>query len=203
MPDVKEKLLTGYQAGDTTFKVHLDGYNLMPYLKGETQTWPRREFLYWTDDGELAALRYDKWKALFLEQPAHGFSVWETPFVPLRVPKLFDLHADPFERAEMEVDRLLALADRPRLSADSGTSLCRAVADQLQAVSSAAEAGQLQPRSGDAADVGSERVGSGDQQVEVCPSPPRGRRTPRLPRFSWGNLLPACGIAGDRAKESM
>ncbi len=101
-PDVKEKLLTGYQAGDKSFKVHLDGYNLMPYLKGDTQVDPRREFLYWTDDGELAALRYDKWKALFLEQPAHGFSVWETPFVSLRVPKLFDLHADPFERAEME-----------------------------------------------------------------------------------------------------
>ena len=99
---MKEKLLTGYQAGDTTYKVHLDGYNLMPYLKGDTQVDPRREFLYWTDDGELAALRYDRWKAMFLEQPAHGFSVWETPFVSLRVPKLFDLHADPFERAEME-----------------------------------------------------------------------------------------------------
>ncbi len=102
MPDVKEKLLTGYQAGDKTFKVHLDGYNLMPYLKGDTDVDPRREFLYWTDDGELAALRYDRWKALFLEQSAHGFSVGETPFVQLRVPKLFDLHADPFERAEME-----------------------------------------------------------------------------------------------------
>ena len=74
----------------------------MPYLKGDTDVDPRREFLYWTDDGELAALRYDRWKAMFLEQPAHGFSVWETPFVSLRVPKLFDLHADPFERAEME-----------------------------------------------------------------------------------------------------
>ncbi len=102
VPDVKEKLLTGYQAGDNNFKVHLDGYNLMPYLKDDTQEDPRREFLYWTDDGELAALRYDRWKLMFLEQPAHGFAVWETPFVPLRVPKLFDLHADPFERAEME-----------------------------------------------------------------------------------------------------
>jgi arylsulfatase len=102
VPDVKEKLLNGYQAGSTTYKVHLDGYNLMPYLKGDTQEDPRHEFLYWTDDGDLAALRYDRWKLLFLEQPAHGFSVWETPFVPLRVPKLFDLHADPFERAEYE-----------------------------------------------------------------------------------------------------
>jgi len=102
LPNVKEKLLTGYQAGSMTYKVHLDGYNWMPYFKGETTEPPRREFLYWTDDGELSALRYDRWKLLFLEQPAHGFSVWETPFVPLRVPKLFDLHADPFERAEYE-----------------------------------------------------------------------------------------------------
>ena len=102
VPDVKEKLLKGYQAGAMNYKVHLDGYNLEPYLKGETQEAPRHEFLYWTDDGELAALRYNRWKLMFLEQTAHGFAVWETPFVALRVPKLFDLHADPFERAEYE-----------------------------------------------------------------------------------------------------
>ena len=102
VPDVKEKLLTGYQAGAMTYKVHLDGYNFLPYFKGEVKEGPRHEFLYWTDDGEPAALRYNRWKMLFLEQPAHGFSVWETPFVQLRVPKLFDLHADPFERAEYE-----------------------------------------------------------------------------------------------------
>jgi arylsulfatase len=102
VPDVKDKLLTGYQAGGNSFKVHLDGYNWMPYLRGEAQEGPRREFLYWTDDGELAALRYDRWKLMFLEQRAHGFGVWEEPFVSLRVPKLFDLHADPFERAEYE-----------------------------------------------------------------------------------------------------
>jgi arylsulfatase A-like enzyme len=102
VPDVKEKLLTGYPAGDSTFKVHLDGYNLMPYLKGETAEGPRKEFLYWTDDGSLAALRYDKWKILFMEQRAQGFSVWEEPFTTLRVPKLVDLHSDPFERGPEE-----------------------------------------------------------------------------------------------------
>jgi arylsulfatase len=102
IPDVKEKLLAGYQAGSATYKVHLDGYNLMPYLKGEAQEGPRREFLYWTDDGELAALRYNRWKLMFLEQRSHGFDVWQEPFISLRVPKLFDLHADPFERAEYE-----------------------------------------------------------------------------------------------------
>ena len=102
VPDVKEKLLTGYQAGGSTYKVHLDGYNLMPFLKGETDTGPRKEFLYWTDDGELAALRYDKWKLNFMVQNAHGFAVWEEPFVSLRVPLLVDLHADPFERGPEE-----------------------------------------------------------------------------------------------------
>ena len=95
VPDVKEKLLTGYKAGDSTFKVHLDGYNLMPYFKGEVEESPRKEFLYWTDDGELAGLRYGKWKLVFMEQRAHGFDVWEEPFYTLRVPKLVDLQADP------------------------------------------------------------------------------------------------------------
>ena len=102
VPEVKEKLLAGYQAGDSTCKVHLDGYNLMPYLKGEAEAGPRKEFLYWTDDGDLAGLRYDKWKLVFMEQRAHSFDVWEEPFITLRVPKLMDLHSDPFERAPLE-----------------------------------------------------------------------------------------------------
>ncbi len=101
-PDVKQKLLTGYKAGDSTFKVHLDGYDLTSYLKGETPDDPRKEFLYWTDDGDLAGLRYDKWKAVFMEQRAEGFNVWEEPLVTLRVPKMIDLHADPFERGPVE-----------------------------------------------------------------------------------------------------
>jgi arylsulfatase A-like enzyme len=102
VPDVKEQLLTGYKAGDTTYKVHLDGYNMMPFLKGESAEGPRKEFMYWTDDGGLACLRYDKWKIIFQEQHAHGFDVWEEPFTPLRVPKLIDLHADPLERGPEE-----------------------------------------------------------------------------------------------------
>src|SRR5262245_1042979 len=75
-PTVKEKLLKGHAAGGKTFKVHLDGYNLMPYLKGETTEAPRKEFLYWSDGGDLVALRYGNWKAVFAEQRAHGFAVW-------------------------------------------------------------------------------------------------------------------------------
>jgi len=98
---VKEDLKKGRTVGGTAYKVHLDGYNLLPALKGEAE-WPRKEFLYWTDDGNVAALRYGQWKMLFLEQRAHGFDVWQEPFVALRLPKLFNLRADPFERADKE-----------------------------------------------------------------------------------------------------
>ena len=70
------------------YKVHLDGYNLLPTSRASQEA-PRKEFLYWTDDGDLAALRFNQWKLDFLEQRAHGFDVWQEPFVPLRLPKLF------------------------------------------------------------------------------------------------------------------
>jgi arylsulfatase len=98
---VKEALLKGKRIGDTNFKVHLDGYNLLPALKGEGE-WPRREFLYWTDDGNIAALRYDDWKVTFLKQNAHGLHVWMEPFEELRAPLICNLRTDPFERAEFE-----------------------------------------------------------------------------------------------------
>ena len=100
--DIKERLLDGgVRALGRKYKVHLDGYNLLPALKGEEE-WPRREFLYWTDDGNLAALRYDQWKVHFLEQRGHGFDVWQEPFVELRLPKLVSVRSDPFERAHHE-----------------------------------------------------------------------------------------------------
>jgi arylsulfatase len=98
---VKEDLLTGRTSGDRTFKVHLDGYDLGPALKGEA-AWPRREFIYWTDDGSVAALRYDAWKITFLKQAAVGLKVWQEPFVQLRAPLITNLRMDPFERAEEE-----------------------------------------------------------------------------------------------------
>jgi len=98
---VKEDLLKGKKVGDTTFKVHLDGYNLIPALKGEGE-WPRKEFLYWTDDGSVAALRYNNWKISFLKQNAIGSHVWSHPFEELRAPLVENLRMDPFERAEEE-----------------------------------------------------------------------------------------------------
>jgi hypothetical protein len=84
--------------GNMTYKVHLDGYNLLPALKGEGD-WPRHEFLYWTDDGNVAALRYNNYKATFLRQNAHGMTVWQQPFEQLRAPMMTNLRMDPFERA--------------------------------------------------------------------------------------------------------
>lgn len=103
-PGIKDKLLKGgVSAIGRSYKVHLDGYNLMPALKGE-QEWPRKEFLYWTDGGDLACLRYDQWKVHFLEQRSHGFDVWQDPFVQLRLPKLYTLRGDPFERADHDAE---------------------------------------------------------------------------------------------------
>ena len=103
-PDVKEKLMKGHKALNRDYKVHLDGYNMMPYLKGDVEESPRKEFFYWTDDGGLANLRYERWKLVFMEQRAHGFDVWQEPLVTLRVPKLFCLRTDPYERADHEAE---------------------------------------------------------------------------------------------------
>jgi arylsulfatase len=102
VPDVKEKLLTGYQAGSKTFKVHLDGYDLGPAFKGTAKEWPRNEVFYFTDDGDLACLRYRRWKVVFAEQREEGMKVWQEPLVQLRFPKLIDMVGDPFEKADFE-----------------------------------------------------------------------------------------------------
>jgi arylsulfatase len=98
-PNVVEKLKKGYKSGNKTFKVHIDGYNLLPLLKGEVKENPRKGFLYWSDDGDLMALRVGNWKATFMEQRAKGWGVWQEPLVTLRVPLIFNLRSDPFERA--------------------------------------------------------------------------------------------------------
>jgi arylsulfatase A-like enzyme len=101
-PDIKEKLLKGHQAGSKTFKVHLDGYNQLPYLTGQQPAGARKEFIYFNDDGDLVAVRYENWKVVFEEQRATGtLRIWAEPFTPLRVPKLFNLRSDPYERADV------------------------------------------------------------------------------------------------------
>ena len=98
---VVEDLKAGKSIGDTTYKVHVDGYNLLPYLTGEVDKSPRKGLVYFSDDGDVLALRFDNWKVVFMEQRVRGtLQVWAEPFVPLRVPKLYNLRTDPYERAD-------------------------------------------------------------------------------------------------------
>jgi arylsulfatase A-like enzyme len=101
-PEIKDKLLKGHQAGGKTFKVHLDGYNQLPYLTGQQERSARKEFVYIDDDGDIVALRYENWKVVFEEQRAPGtLRIWAEPFTKLRVPKIFNLRSDPYERADI------------------------------------------------------------------------------------------------------
>ncbi len=101
-PEVKQKLLTGYSAIGRNYKVHLDGYNFLPYLTGKDKASPRKEIFYFSDEGDLTALRYEDWKLIFMEQRATGtLRVWAEPFTPLRVPLIFNLRRDPYERAQI------------------------------------------------------------------------------------------------------
>jgi len=103
-PDIKNKLLDGYDspAMGRSYRVHLDGYDQLAFLTVEGEPSARLEFFYFSDDGDLTALRYDNWKVVFMEQRVPGtLRIWAEPFVPLRIPKIFNLRTDPFERADI------------------------------------------------------------------------------------------------------
>ena len=102
VPDMKQKLLAGHRVGAKDFKVHLDGYDFLPHLTGKADKGPRREFLYFNDDGLLVGARVGDWKTVFAEQRSHRFDVWREPFVFLRAPKIFHLRRDPYERADTD-----------------------------------------------------------------------------------------------------
>jgi len=98
---VKQHLLKGEKLGKRKYKVHLDGYNMLPLLTGQTEEGPRKEIFYFSDDGDLTALRYADWKIIFMEQRVEGtLQAWAEPFVPLRVPLIFNLRRDPYERSQ-------------------------------------------------------------------------------------------------------
>ena len=148
-PDIVEKLKAGHTIGDTTYKVHIDGYNLLPYLTGEVDKSPRKGMVYFSDDGDVLALRFDNWKVVFMEQRVHGtLQIWAEPFVALRVPKLYNLRTDPYERADvtsntyydwlLENDYLVAGRDRAR----------RAVPGDVRGVPAAPEGRELHDRPG-------------------------------------------------------
>jgi arylsulfatase len=103
-PDIAKKLKEGYKVGKKTFKVYIDGFNLLPFWKGEVKDNPRQGFLYWSDEGDLMAIRYSHWKIHFIEQRAEGLNAWQEPFIALRCPKLVNLRTDPFEWADVSAD---------------------------------------------------------------------------------------------------
>ena len=100
--NVKKKLLDGMQVGDMKYRVHLDGYNFLPYFMGKKQKGPRKEFIYTNDSGEIIGIRDGDWKIVYKEQRSHGVDVWIDPWTTLRAPKLFNLRMDPFERMDHE-----------------------------------------------------------------------------------------------------
>ena len=101
-PEVVDKLKKGYNAIGRTYKNHIDGFSLLPYLTGKTKESPRKFFFYFSDDGDMLGIRYDNWKLVFMEQRCQGtLQVWAEPFTRLRLPKLFNLRTDPYEFADM------------------------------------------------------------------------------------------------------
>ena len=114
--DIVDKLKAGHAIGDTTYKVHIDGYNLLPYLTGEVDESPRQGFVYFSDDGDVLALRFDNWKIVFMEQRCPGtLQVWAEPFVPLRVPEDLQPAHRPVRARRHHVEHLLAVVHRERL----------------------------------------------------------------------------------------
>jgi arylsulfatase len=99
-PEISKKLLNGHKVGDRTYKVHIDGLNMLPYLTGQVKESPRQSFFYISDDGEIMAIRMKDWKVVLMEQRAKTMMCWLEPFVHLRAPKIFNLRRDPFERAD-------------------------------------------------------------------------------------------------------
>ncbi len=99
-PDIANKLKKGYTAGGTKFRVHLDGYNFLPYWTGETKAGPRQVFHYLNDEGMPVGVRVGDWKIVYAEQRARTMALWAEPEVVLRMPKIFNLRRDPYERAD-------------------------------------------------------------------------------------------------------
>ena len=158
-PDLVEKVKKGYKMGDKTFKVHLDGVNLMPFLAGKEEKSPREGFIYWSDDGDCMAMRMGRFKIVFAEQRSTGLDVWREPLSLMRIPKFFDLRADPFERGEESFkynDWFVENISSPVRC----TALPDEVAGKLQGVSAARQGGKLHHRSGGRKDD-AERLTSG------------------------------------------
>ena len=147
VPDVVEQLKKGMNVGGKTFKVHLDGYNITDALAGKAPS-PRKEFFYFNDDGSLVAFRYNQWKIVFAEQRAHGFDVWQEPFVVLRVPQASSTCAPIRSSSPSTSWQYCEVAHRPPVPARAGAAVRRAVPRHLQGVPAEPEGRQLLARPG-------------------------------------------------------
>ncbi|GAB2505634.1 arylsulfatase [Microbulbifer agarilyticus] len=124
-PEIKQQLLKGVRLNGRSYKNYIDGNNMLDYFTGKTDESPRREFIYVNDDGQIVAMRYDAWKAVFLENRGKAFGVWMEPFTELRIPLIFNLRRDPFERAQHNantyydwlIDRAFVLVPLQQLAA--------------------------------------------------------------------------------------
>ncbi len=148
MPDVKERLLKGYKIGKMNYMVHLDGYNLVPYLTGEEKNSPRKEFFYFSDDSDLTGLRFDKWKFVFFrtKDAWHFGCMGRTAHQSSRAINL-QSPSRSIRAREHHIKHLLRLVVGPRFHACSGSDLCRQISGDVQGLSGAAEGGELLDRS--------------------------------------------------------
>ncbi len=144
-PDIVEKCKKGHKAGNKTFKVHLDGFNLMPHLKGEVKANPRPGFLYWGDEGDLMALRYGNWKIHFAVQRYEGVEAWQEPLVQLRFPHARQPAHRSLRGGGISSDFLLEVAGGPGLYAGAGRCPGRAVHADHDGVPATPESGELEP----------------------------------------------------------
>ena len=146
-PDLVEKVKKGYKIGEKTYKVHLDGYNLLPFLSGKEEKCPREGFLYWSDDGDMMAMRMGRYKVVFAEQRSTGLDVWREPLSPMRIPKFFDLRVRPVRarRGELQVQRLVHGEHLPPVP---GAAAAGEMAGELQGVPAARTCRELQHRPG-------------------------------------------------------
>ena len=148
-PDIVEKLKAGHEVGDKTFKVHIDGYNLLPYLTGEADKSPRQGFVYFSDDGDVLALRFDNWKVVFMEQRVTGtLQIWAEPFVALRVPEALQPAHRPVRARRRHLEHLLRLVHRQRLPRPGRDGPRDAVPGDVRGVPAAPEGGELHDRPG-------------------------------------------------------
>ena len=144
-PDIAERLRAGTDLNGTTYKVHLDGHDQLAYITGQTDESPRKHFFYVSDDGDLTAMRFDNWKFVFLEQRCTGtLAIWAEPYVELRVPKLFNLRTDPYERADITSNTYYDWMIGPHLPFRSGAGLRREDAGDVGRVPAATEICELQ-----------------------------------------------------------